>query len=191
MNSKYDQIQIEMDQDAESHFVKFRDQAEVERLEDHRLGALWARAFENALKVSGILAVGCAAEESVNALSRPRISLDMAEWATKFVDHCIRRTVYLGTEEIADNKSERAVNKIRNFILRIVSDWDDASWKTDQEYRDQNLSGYVSLSQITRHFQKIEPGVRQAAIVTLVDSGEISPVRSDNNDRTTWYQVAS
>jgi len=189
VNSKYDQIRIELDEDAESHLMKFRDRAELERLDDQKLGPLWARAFENGLKVAGILAVGCAAEEGVNALSRPRISLDIAKWATKFVDYCIRRTVYLGSEEIADNKSERAVNKIRNFILGMVSDWEGTSWKTDHEFRDQNLSGYVSLSQITRHFQKIEPRVREEAIVTLVDSGEISLVRSDGGDRTTWYQV--
>jgi hypothetical protein len=190
MNPKYDLIRIELDDDAESHLVKFRDRSELERISDQRLGPLWARAFENALKVAGILAVGCAAEKGINALFRPRISLDLAKWATKFVEYCIRRTVYLGKEEIADNQSERAVNKIKNYIYGMVHDWERTCAQRDQKYKDKNRDGLVALSQITKRFQNMPAMTRKDAIQTLVDSNEISPTHKPG-DETTWYEAVN
>ena len=189
MTSHHDPILIRMDDDAATHLITFRDRAEWERTHDQRLGPLWARAFENALKVAGILSVGCAAEEGLNSLSCPRISLDIAKYSTKFVDHCIRRTIYLGREEIADNESERAVNKIRNYIYRMVHDWERTSAPRDQKYKERNLDGLVALSQITKRFQNMKRTLKEEALNTLEDSGEILRDSGEGDDRTTWYQL--
>jgi hypothetical protein len=185
-NYEGDPVTIDVTPDAEKLLVEYRDEADRRRIRDGELGSLHARAFENAIKVAGVLAVGCAAEIGPLADNKPIVDSKCARWAIKFVRQCVRKVVELGTDEIADNEIHRTTIKILNYITDMTRNWERTKAPRDDNKRDMNLNGLVARAQICKRFQKIPARLRDEAIQTLIESEDIKPVpRKDDN--TVWY----
>jgi hypothetical protein len=185
-NYEGDPVTIDVTPDAEKLLVEYRDEADRRRIRDGELGSLHARAFENAIKVAGVLAVGCAAEIGPLADNKPIVDSKCARWAIKFVRQCVRKVVELGTDEIADNEIHRTTIKILNYITDMTRNWERTKAPRDDNKRDMNLNGLVAPAQICKRFQKIPARLRDEAIQTLIESEDIKPVpRKDDN--TVWY----
>lgn len=182
---------IDVMPDAEEALTTYRDEVDKLRVASGNLGPLYARAFENAIKVAGILAVGCAAESGPIQNFKPVVDLKCAEWAISFVQWCVSRIVKIGAEEIADTNIERAINKIRNYLINMTTDWEGTKADRDDRKREMNLKGYVSKAQICKRFQKMAAKVRNDAIQTLIDSEDIQCVRNpyDTSDSTEWFTL--
>jgi hypothetical protein len=73
--------------------------------------ALWSRAFENAVKVAGILAVGVDHEE-------PIITMRQAEWAVGLVRGCLE----VFSEQLDQNLADNAFHADCNKAMAIIRD---------------------------------------------------------------------
>ncbi|MCH9027045.1 MAG: PriCT-2 domain-containing protein [Proteobacteria bacterium] len=173
--------------EAEAALKKYRNEAEECRVANDNLGPLYARALENAVKVSGILAIGCAAEMGPIQNTKPVVDIEIANWAISFVRSCVSGIVKIGTEEIADSNIDRAITQIRNYIIAMTTEWEKTKAARDNDKREMNIKGYVARSQITKRFQKMPARLRDEAIQTLIQSEDIK-CATVPGDKTEWFK---
>lgn len=181
-----DPMVIEVTDEAEKILLDYRQEADDLRVASEAQGPLYARAFENAVKISGIVALGCAADRGPIHQAPPVVDQGCAEWAIGFVRWSVGNLVSLGKEEIADSYIERITTKIRSYIESMATDWEQTCAPRDAEMQEMNRKGFIAKSQITKRFQKERAQIRDEAIKTLVESGDIAAVSFDE-DNTQWF----
>jgi hypothetical protein len=92
----------------------FRSQADEEyakaEVHDHEAAkAIWGRANENARK----LALLYACSENNKA---PQISLPAASWAVQFVNHQVRRMLYLAGQHVFENEFDKKCQRMMQYL---------------------------------------------------------------------------
>ena len=112
---------IKVDPAALAALNDFRNSALANRRADHELGALWARAFENATKIAGICALGEAAQ--TDPTGPLLVSHNTAAWAIRLVTKSIEAIV----GDLHENLSEYEAERIQKLILRAAGKLRDAA----------------------------------------------------------------
>jgi hypothetical protein len=142
-------IAIRPTEAAVENLLAFRGEADEIRAQGGKVAPLWARAYENALRVAGVVAAG-----SWNPTSgeQPELHGNVAEWSINLVRASVERTARLVRDEVADSETERDIKKIVSFV---------------RERRE------VTRSQLTRQFQRIEKWRREQLIQTALEAGLI------------------
>jgi hypothetical protein len=80
---------------------------------DPVLGGLWSRGFENAIKVSGLLAVGINHEN-------PIISVEQIRWAVRLITHCQTAFVKILDSQLASNEFDALCKKALGIIGNAI-----------------------------------------------------------------------
>jgi hypothetical protein len=114
-------IMVKMDGMSESLFTNFRAEIDtrVDSLEAEpmtaSMAALWARAWEQAVKISLILSVGMVPSEELQHCDF-EISYRCSEWAIAFVRH------FLGAmqDEISERVGESELDRANQDVLRLI-----------------------------------------------------------------------
>jgi hypothetical protein len=152
-------IPVTPDDEAAARFIAYRNEADKLRASGGPTAPLWARGYENALRVAGVVAIGAA------DLTKPvPVTLEMANWAIDWVRGRVARTAQMVEAEVADSETDRDVKRIVAFIRA------EAAGRAD---------GLVSRGEITRKFQSIEPWKRTKIMETIVEAGYVEPVPVD------------
>lgn len=85
--------------------------------------ALWSRAYEQVLRVAGVVAFGHAVMD--DNLAAPKITKNILFWARDFVFHCLEELV----PEAEDHASDGERDKLQKAITRkIRNDADEDGW---------------------------------------------------------------
>jgi len=111
-----DVIVIEASEEARETLLGFREFADAEYVKaesklDEAAKAIWSRANENARK----LALLYAASENHRC---PEITAEAASWACRFVDHQIRRMLYLADAHVSSNDFDGLCMKLTNKLKK-------------------------------------------------------------------------
>jgi hypothetical protein len=160
---------ITFDPDARRVMVAFRDRMEELRGADEQTAPIYARGFENALRVAGVVAVG-AGDEVVNA--------EEAAWATAFVGWCIEGLIHLIREDIGDSEHERSLKKILAWVRGVLRN-------PKGKYALVNRRGYVAHKQLMHAFWRIDKRDRDNLIKTLVE--DVGLLASSEEDGARLY----
>jgi hypothetical protein len=136
-------------------FAPFRQQALERKRADQKLGALWARAFEHAVRLAGNVAVGVA----VVNWGRLLVTAEIAAWATEFVTWAIESTCALLRHDLADSEGERVRLRIEKHAANLrdaALDEPDppvehaAPADVQQTIRDLKLNGWFPKRELIR-----------------------------------------
>jgi hypothetical protein len=120
-----------------------------------KLGPLWSRAFEHAIRVAGNVAVG----ESCVDLRPLVITRQTAQYARALVTHSIETTTSLLHRNLADSDAERTRNQIKRSAIRLQARaLDDTNPTVENtapadkqtEIRDLKRSGWFSRRDLMR-----------------------------------------
>ena len=117
--------------------------------------AIIGRYEENVTKIALIRAIS---DNPVN----PVITVENVEWAVKLVKHCIGLLIRESERHVADNETEAAVKKLRNFIEK------------------QQQKGPVSKNDITRGNQWAKARELDEYLKTLMTGGQVIETRCDS-----------
>ena len=153
---------INADADACDVLDEFRDAADLEYSKaesknDEAAKAIWARANENARKLSLLYA----ASEMHQC---PKITKNAALWACQFVEHQIRRMIYLTEIHVADNPFHAECLKIKRRL---------------KQARNMTISHSVLLKRM-----KIDSRSFQTIIDTLIEQGDVERLATPTKGRT-------
>jgi len=171
-DSSSEHTAMAVSEEAKSTLIEFRTEADNKRVADPILGPLWARAFENAVKVAGILAFGLAATKE-SPLEELALDIECANWGILFTRWCIEGMVDLAADQVADTEVERVQNQMMGYFRDMTTNPVKHGAKRDKQWLLNNKQGLVSLSQITKRFQKVPLNIRRDALATLVESEDI------------------
>jgi hypothetical protein len=108
------------------------------------LDALWARAYEHALRLALIRAAG----RGSDSITEPDIG-----WACSLTEFLLSRTASQVTANVAANEYEALVQDVTRFL---------------------ESEGEVTLSQLTRKFRKLKQRSRDEILGSLLDAEQIS-----------------
>jgi len=145
--------------DAVEALIAYRGEADAKRADAGAAEAhLWARSYENALRVAGCIAIGDSPPD------KPILSLKNAEWAIRFMRWSTQQAIGL-LAHIADSDTERDAQSIVAFVKECVSR------PVKGKHHDLNKNGWVPQSQITRKFQRIKNWARKQLIEDCVEGG--------------------
>ncbi len=146
--------------------IAYRSEADKKRAQGGAAAHLWARSYENALRVAGCIGLGDSDP------SRPVLTLENAQWAITFMRWSTKQAVSL-LDHIADSSTERDAMEILVFVRECIGK------PVNGPFCTLNREGWVPQSQITRKFQKIEKYKRDQLIRGLVEGGYLE--RSTDN----------
>jgi len=123
--------------------------------------ALWSRAYEHAVKVAMIRAIGV-------DFKRPEVSLADVTWGCELVTNQIKTTVVDVVDRVADSEHERTLKSVLRHITREGTSQADLTIKTRAVPRDQ----------------------RQKILKDLIDGGQVTMKRhKPKKGRPTTYYV--
>ncbi len=120
-----------------------------------KLGPLWARAFEHATRIAGVVAVGEACVDFGPLI----VSRETARWAVDFISHCFGTTTSQLYRNLADTEGENVRNLIMRSAIRLrdkaLADADPilentAPLKAQQQIRDLKTDGWFSKRDLIR-----------------------------------------
>lgn len=151
-------IAIDPDDGAVGLLIGYRDEADEMRVAAERRRCpsepLWARSYENALRVAAVVALGDSDPFA------PRLTVDHARWAITYMRWSTGQSIRL-LGAIGDTQTERD----GKAIIRYVEDC------IESPKNDLNRKGWVSKSQITRRFQQVKKHDRDNILHDLVEGG--------------------
>ena len=156
---------------AEDALIDFRNECAIRQQGD--LGEMWARTYEIAVRVAGVVAFGCY-EGGLN----PSLTEERAKWAVNMVREMTLRMCKLLDEELADSDTERDTKKMLLFIRAAAAKPRKGKW------REYNKAGCVPLSQITKHFWRINAWKRGQILETLVTADDVECVQAKTQTPT-------
>jgi len=144
-------ISVGVSPDARPALQAVRDRQETHGTDkSDPLRDLWARFFENTIKVAGIRAIADSPRE-------PTIELHHVEWARDLVAWCVENTAHMMRSRVGDNERERLVKAIWRFIY------------------EGGTSGR-DLQHVTKKFQRLPKRERQEILAELEDIGAVNLV---------------
>jgi len=145
----------------------FYDEADKMQTAGDETSPLWVRAYEQAIRVAGVLAVGCwDPKEALN----PQLSAPHARWAVDFVRWSTSVTCALVRGKVADNETEKVSKGIVAFVRECVA-------HPQKNFEAWNRDGWVPQSQITRRFQRVDKWKRDQIMQSLVEGGYLEQAR--------------
>lgn len=132
------------------------------------LGALWARAGENARKLSLIYAASQGNEPPYNAATV--ISGDAAQWGCDLAKYIVTNIVTTLGQTVFNSKAEEHCN----MVLKAI----------------RSAKGEATRTHITRYTRSLTPREREDALNSLITAEEISRIDKVTKGRTsTAYQL--
>jgi hypothetical protein len=143
--------------------LAFRADCRRHRKEAGVLGDMWARAFEQAVRVAGVVAFGCYDGKSLN----PVLNVEHAQWATVLVEWLTRKACELIEAEVADTQTERDTKKMLRFIRDVINR------PPKGRHQVLNKQGMVPKAQITKRHCRIDKWRRDQILETLVEAGDV------------------
>jgi hypothetical protein len=144
--------------------IAFRDEADRLRASSDETAPIWARAYENAIRVAGVIAFG---DYDPQESSNPTLTASHAEWAVQLLCWTTRRTAGLVKDEIGDSETERDAKKVLAFVREVIAQPPTGN----NPWLDLNRRGLVARSQVVKKFQRIEKWRRDALLNSLVEGG--------------------
>jgi hypothetical protein len=132
-------------------------------------GLLAARATELVVRVSGVVALGCA--NDLNHMTLERLHI---EYGIALIRYSMDKMLEFVDEELVDADPRNLTRKILEFCRECVEKPEEAKIPKGRErWREINRNGCVMKGQITRKFQRVRRRDREDAIHTLVEAGEL------------------
>lgn len=168
-------IPIKPTNQAVAALVAYRGEADTQRANAGDAEAhLWARSYENALRVAGCIAIGDSDPD------KPVLTLENAQWAVSLMRWSTQQAIGL-LDHIADSDTERDAKRIVAFVKECVSIPAKGS-----KYFDLNKDGWVPKSQITRKFRSIDTWKRKQLLDDCVEGQflEFKEFPSAGNSKT-------
>ena len=151
-------IPIKPTDQAVDALLAYRGEADKKRANAEDAEAhLWARSYENALRVAGCIAIGDSDPD------KPVLTLENAQWAIDFMGWATGQAVGL-LDQIADSDTERDAKRIVAFVKECV-----LRPAKQSDYYDLNKDGWVPKSQITRKFRSIDTWKRKQLLGDCVE----------------------
>jgi hypothetical protein len=149
----------------------FRNAADDSRAEGGLNAPLWARAYENALRVASVVTIGD------SDLKHPVMTFEHARWAITFIRWAIGNSISL-MDNVSDNEVERTSKKIENFVHEVIKN-------PAPEFKEHNLKGRVPKSQIIRRFRTVRSPELDQHLKTLCAAGLLSSEEIKTAGRST------
>ena len=149
--------------------LEFRAETDDKRAEGGSEAPLWARAYENTLRVASVITIGD------SDLKRPVMTIAHAKWAITFIKWAIQNSISL-MENVSDNEVERVSKNIENFIHEVVQN-------PQPDFIKYNSNGQVPKSQITRRFRTVKGLELDQHLRTLCAAGLLKQEASDTSGR--------
>lgn len=141
--------------------------------------SLWNRCHLNAVKLAGLVAVGCNP-------SQPVVTVEAAEWAVGFVKRSIRTILDKSEEGLLSGGDEISVGNNQLKVMNAVKTWFtkefSASEKANKRYKQYREEGIVPLRYIQQRCCTMKIETLKITIESLVKGGDLMKV--DNAART-------
>ena len=153
-----------------SLLLNFRTEADDKRAQGGIDAPLWARAYENMLRVAAVIAIGDSDPR------QPVMTTGHAEWAATFSRWAIANSISL-MDTVSDNEVERASKAIENFVHEVIEN------PAAAPFTDHNREGYVSKTQIVRRFRMFRGGEIDQHLNTLCEAGILEQIQVDTGGR--------
>ena len=132
-------------------------------------GMLAARATELAVRVSGVVALGCASD-----LDHLTLDQEHVEYGIALIQYSMAEMLEFVDEELVSADPRNLTRKILEFCRECVEKPEEVKIAPGRErWRELNLRGGVMRGQITRKFQRVKKRDRDDAIHTLVEAGDL------------------
>ena len=176
---------VELTPGAAQQLQEFRTRAARRRLEgDH--GAMWARAFEHAVKLAALAGLGEAiGTEPWADPGRAEVAPPTAAWAISLVEHAIEGTLEVLGEKLADYEAERIqkslIRAAEQLQAQALADPDpkvenSAPPAAQQVMRDLKLKGWFLRRELVRKCSGDARSSRDVAteIDTLVEGDALA-----------------
>ena len=130
---------------------------------------LAARATELAVRVSGVVALGCASD-----LDHLTLDQEHVEYGIALIQYSMAEMLEFVDEELVSADPRNLTRKILEFCRECVEKPEEVKIAPGRErWRELNLRGGVMRGQITRKFQRVKKRDRDDAIHTLVEAGDL------------------
>jgi hypothetical protein len=142
--------------------LSFRSEADDKRAEGGLVAPLWARAYENALRVAGVVTLGASDPK------QPVMTIEHAQWAITFIRWAMENSISL-MDNVSDNEVERFSKAIEKFAHEVIKN-------PDKKFDKHNRDGHVPKSQITRRFRTLRGSEIDQHLKTLCDAGIMEQV---------------
>jgi len=167
---------ITPDDDARDRFLEFRSEADDARVRAERAhlpsAPLWARAYENALRIGAVVAVG-----DNDDLNRATLRIEHADWAIRFMRWSIDKSIRL-LRTIGDTAAEKDSKKILEVVRELASD-------------PESTVGWVTKAKITRKTQQLDPRQRDIILSSLVEGGYLEAKKQASSTKSAMlYRIA-
>jgi hypothetical protein len=150
--------------------LEFRAATDDKRAEGGLEAPLWARAYENALRVASVVAIGD------SNIRKPVMTVAHAEWAITFIQWATQNSISL-MDNVSDNEVERVSKEIENFVHKTIQN-------PDPDFKKHNVGGGVPKSQITRRFRGVKGPELEQHLKTLCAAGLLKQDRNETSGRT-------
>jgi hypothetical protein len=140
---------------------------------------LAARATEQAIRVAGVVALGCADD-----LDQISLTKQHAEFGIDLVRHSMAKMLEFVDDEIVSSAPKELVPKILQFCRDCVNKLEEMTVPKDREsWRKYNGEGFVLRSQIVRKFKRVDKLARDNAIRTLIEAGDLRSTSREINGK--------
>ena len=167
-NGNAEQLIMTLDEKAKAIMEAFKHNADDACFDGGFSGHLWTRAYQNALAVAAIIALGDCIAVSVTAA--PVIRVEHAEYAVDFVRWSVQSWVRRFGDEVADSPQEAE----RLKVLKLIRDARLRNSKTKMHQLLLN-AGYMPHSLLLK-LSKVSAAMLKNHIETLRDSEQINMV---------------
>lgn len=133
--------------EAEPYFEEIRQDFE-HRATEGVAAALWRRAYEQVIRVAGVVAFGHAVMD--NTLHSPKITKEILFWARDLVVHCLSELVPLAEQHAADGPREKLQKNILRNLRQLEERAGPERWVRKQDMMQKVKGGgrnYFDLKQ--------------------------------------------
>lgn len=162
----------------------------INKTHSETVRALWNRCHLNAIKLSGLIAVGCNP-------SNPVVNSEHAEWAINFVKRSIRTILSKSEDGVIGGNDEISIGNNQVRVMNAVKTWftkeRNTSDKMVKRYPVYKAHGIVPLRFIQQRLSNMKIEVVKATIESLLKGGDLMRVdqatRKMLHDKYKWANV--
>lgn len=123
---------LDIDDDAQEYLTAYAKRMRTKMVDSRQTGMdpMWSRAYEHAVKVSMVRAIGL-------DYRQPRISLEDITWGCELIEYLINVSIADVVERVADTDYERKLKTVLQFIPKRGIKSSDLTRKTQAISRDE------------------------------------------------------
>ena len=160
---------IKMSGEAHALFDQFDRGLDKAKERGGALGALAARATEQAIRIAGVVALGCARN-----LDNMVLETRHAEYGIGLIQYTTHAMLQFVDDEIVGADPRNLTRRIMAFLRVCVDHPEEAKIPKDRErWREYNREGFVPHSQFVLKFKREKNRDRKDALETLIESGDV------------------